>query len=277
MRRVAVVSTLVLSLAGTTDATAKSVLAEAAVRACDRVVVYRYAVTVTGAKSGRETFPPDSDFSGDFSLSYDYLVRYPAVRVRVDRGCDPEITTLRARGRGTGTLRNYTWADHAVQRDPNGTKVPCDFQFTSDPFPTRLSAVGGTTVLGGGPSTFSIQSQVNRAQEPAVLGLIDARRAEVCDKGSFPNLRASDELAVHRSVPIFDNSVRVGNVKVEPPGIFLHGSLLGGGRKNPRALARLVAGRSVRVSTGTRRYEGTDDQTSATASTAVTIRFERRR
>jgi len=277
MRRVAALGALMLSLAGAADAAAKGVLANGTVRACDRVSVHRYDVTVTGAKSGRETFPPDSDFSGDFSLSYDYVARYPAVRVRVDHGCDPEITTVRARGRGRGTLMNYTWADHAVQKDPNGTKVPCEFQFTSAPLPTRLSAVGGTTVLGGGPSTFSIQSQLNPARELAVLDLIDTRRGEVCDKGSFANLRASDELAVHRSVPIFDNPVRVGGLKVEPPGIFLQGALVGGGRKNPRALARLVAGRSVRISTGVRRYEGTDDQTSATASTAVTIRFDRRR
>ena len=277
MRRVAALGALMLSLAGAADAAAMAAAGEAAVRRCDRVVVFPYDVTVTGAKSGRETLRPDSELSGDFSLSYDYVARYRRVRVVVDRGCDPEIDTVRARGRGTGTLQNYTWADHTVRKDPNDTKLPCEFRFTTDPLPTRLRAVGGTTVLGGGPPTFSINSQLATGRQLGMLALLEARRDEVCDKGSFPNLRATDELALHRSVPIFDDPVRVGGLEVDPPGVYLDGSLVFEGRRTPRVLARLVAGRSVVVATGVRRYEGTDDQTSATASTTVTIRFKRRR
>jgi hypothetical protein len=277
MRRVAVLGALMLSLAGAIDTAATTATGEAAARRCDRVDVFRYDVTVTGAKSGRETWPPESDFTGEFLLSYDYVVRYLRVRVVVDHGCDPEITTVRARGRGTGTLQNYTWADRVVPKDPSSTRVPCEFGFTTGPLRARLRVVGGTKVLGGGPSTFSTGSQLNRAPQNAVLDLIEARRSEACANGGSQNFRASDELATHRSVPIFENPARVGNVKVEPPSIFLDGSLLGGGRRNPRALARLVAGRSVRVSTGLRRYEGTDDQSIATATAAVTVRFDRRR
>jgi hypothetical protein len=277
MRRLIPFAVLLGSLAGAADAAARTDSAGAAGRRCDRVDVFRYDVTVTGAKSGRETWPPESDFTGEFALSYDYVVRYPRVRVVVDRGCDPEITTVRARGRGTGTLQHYMWADRAVPKDPESTRVPCEFGFTTDPLGASLRVVGGTHVLGGGPATFSIGSQLNRRQQNALLDLIETHRSAACDKGGGSNFRASDELATHRSVPIFENPTRVGNVKVDPPSIFLDGSLLGGGRKNPVALARFVAGRSVRVSTGVRRYEGTDDQSTATASASVTIRFDRRR
>jgi hypothetical protein len=278
MRRVAVLGALVLSLAGVAEDVAKPAPAGAAVPACDRVKVFRYDVTVTGMKSGRETFPADSAFEGEFSLSYDYVVRYPRVRVVVDRGCDPEIDTVRARGSGTGTLRNYAWADRSTRRDPaDGTKVHCEFALAAGSLPTRLGIAGGTTVLGGGPSSFNVTSALSRSRQLAMLNQIDASRAAACDKGTFPNFRTADELALHRSVPIFENPVRAGNLRVEPPSIFLDGTLAGGGRRNPRALARLVAGRSARVATGVRTYEGTDDQSTATASTAVTIRFARRR
>ncbi len=122
MRRVAVLGSLVLLLAGAADASA----AASRTRPCDRVHVFRYDVTVSGTKSGRETFPPESGFTGDFSLSYDYVARYPRVRVVVDRGCDPEIDTVRARGAGSGTLENYTWADHAVPTDPTSSRRPTE-------------------------------------------------------------------------------------------------------------------------------------------------------
>jgi hypothetical protein len=277
MRRVAALGALVLSLAAAAPAAAHTGSAKSAARACDRVVVFRYDVTVTGMKSGRETFPPESGFTGDFSLSYDYVARYPRVRVVVDRGCYPEIDTVRARGRGTGTLRNYTWADRAVSTDPTSTRMPCEFQLSTEPLTVRLRVAGGTHVLGGGPSTFTVFSSLTRAPQDAVLNLIEARRDAACDRGAASNFRASDELALHGFVPIFERPARAGGVKVEPPSIFLDGSLVGGGRRNPRALARLVAGRSARVATGVRRYEGTDDQSAATASTAVTIRLARRR
>jgi hypothetical protein len=277
MRRVAALGALVLSLAGATDAASHTGSANAAVRACDRVVEYRYNVSVTGMKNGRETFPPESGFTGDFSLSYDYVVRYPRVRVVVDRGCDPEIDTVRARARGTGTLRNYTWADRAVSTDPTSTRMPCEFQLVTGPLGVRLRVAGGTHVLGGGPSTFSVFGSLTRGPQDAVLNLIETRRNEACDKGTDSNFRVSDELALHRFVPIFERPARASGVRVEPPSIFLDGSLAGGGRRNPRPLARLVAGRSARVATGVRSYEGTDDQSTATASTAVTIRFARRR
>lgn len=273
MRRVAVLGSLVLLLAGAADASA----AASRTRPCDRVHVFRYDVTVSGTKSGSETFVQQSGFSGDFSLSYVYVARYPRVRLVVDRGCDPEIDTVRARGGGTGTLQNYMWADHAVPNDPASTRTPCEFQFSTDPLSVRLRVVGGTHVLGGGPSTFSVQSSLARAPQNAVLSLIESRRSAACDRGTDSNFNASDELAAHGSVPIFERPARAGGVKVDPPSIFLDGSLLGGGRTNPRMLARLVAGRSALIATGVRRYEGTDQHSTATASTAVTIRFARRR
>jgi hypothetical protein len=275
MRRLAALGALVITLVGAVDASAK---AGAAARKCDRKLVFRYDITVSATKSGRETFPPDSAFSGEFALAYDYVVRYPRARVVADRGCDPEIDTVRARATGTGTLRNYSWADRSTRRDPaDGNKLPCEFTFTTDPLRTGLVLAGGTTVLGGGPPTFTVQSALRRAGELPLLGLIDRQRDSVCDKGSFPNFPGSDELALHRRVPIFDGPALVGGFKVEPPSIFLNGSFVLEGRRNPRTLTRLIAGRSARVSTGMRHYKGTDDQTSATASTAVTIRFERRR
>jgi hypothetical protein len=276
MRRVSLVAAFVLVLALATAPTAPA--AEAAARKCDRKVVLRYDITVTGSQSGRETFPPDSAFAGEDSFSYDYVVRYRRARVVVDRGCDPFIDTVRVRARGVGTLQSYAWADRSTRRDPaDGTKVPCEFTFAAGSLRTRLILAAGTTVLGGGPPTFSITSALRRAGELPLLAQIDAQHEAACDKGSFPNFPSSQQLALHRSVPIFERPAREGGFRVEPPSVFLDGSLLFAGRKNPRVLTRLVAGRSARIATGERRYEGTDDQSSATASTRVAIRFARRR
>jgi hypothetical protein len=251
--------------------------AEAAVRPCDRVVKYRYDVTVTGMSSGRETFS-GSNFSGDFSLSYDYVARYPRVRVVVDRGCDPEIDTVRALAGGTGTLQNYTWADNAVPKDPDSSRTPCQFGFTTGPLGVRLRLAGGTHVLGGGPATFGVYSSLGlEARELGMLELIDTRRRAACaNEGGF-NFNVSDGLALHRSVPIFERPARVGGLKVDPPFIFLGGQAVFEGNRNPRVLKLLVAGRSAVIATGVRRYEGTDDASTATASNALTIRFARRR
>lgn len=278
MRRATVLAALVLSVTVVGEASAADATAGPAARKCDRKVVLRYDIAVSGAKSARETFPADSAFAGEFSLSYGYSVRYPRARVVVDRGCDPEIDTVRVRARGTGTLRDYLWADRSTRRDPgDGTKAPCEFTLTTDPLRTRLILAAGTTVLGGGPPTLTVQSALRRSAELPLLALIQSRRDAVCDRGTFPNFQASDELPMHLSVPLFENGVRRRGFRVEPPSIFLDGSLVFGGRRNPRALTRLVAGRSARIATGTRRYEGTDDSSSATASTSVTIRFTRRR
>ena len=278
MRRVGLTAALVLSLAAAAPTSAPAALGEASARACDRKLVLRYDITVRGTLSGREVFSPESGFVGEFSLSYDYVARYPRARVVVDRGCDPEIDTVRVRDTGTGTLQNYTWADRSTRRDPaDGTKEPCEFSFTTGPLRTRLGLGAGTTVLGGGPATIAMQSALRDAAELPLLDLIQSQRDAACDKGSFPNLQVSDGLALHRSVPIFENPARARGLRVEPPSIFLSGSLAGETRRNPRALLRLVAGRSARIATGVRRYEGTDDQSSATASTSVSVRFARRR
>ena len=276
MRRVSLVAGFVLVLALAAAPTAPA--ADAAARKCDRKVVLRYDITVSGAKTARETFPAHSGFAGEFSLSYDYSVRYRRARVVVDRGCDPEIDTVRVRANGTGTLRDYLWADRSTRRDPaDGNKVPCEFMLTTDPLRTRLVLAAGTSVLGGGPPTLVLQSALRRSAELPLLSLIQSRRDAVCDRGTFPNFQASDELAMHLRVPLFENGVRTRGFRVEPPSIFLDGSLVFAGRRNPRALTRLVAGRSARIATGVRRYEGTDDESSATASTSIAIRFARRR
>jgi hypothetical protein len=280
MRRVTILAALAvaLTLALAPAAASGAPAAEAAVAKCDRKVVLRYDITVTGSQSGRETFPADSAFAGGDSVSYDYVVRYRRARVVVDRGCDPFIDTVRVRAKGVGTLQSYLWADRSTRRDPaDGTKVPCEFTFAADSLRTRLILAAGTTVLGGGPPTFSIDSALRRAGELPLLAQIDARHEAACDKGSFPNFPSSQQLALHGSVPIFERPARAGGFRVEPPSVFLDGSLLFAGRRNPRALKRLVAGRSARISTGVRSYEGTDDQSSATASTRVAIRFARRR
>jgi hypothetical protein len=273
MKRVAVLGALLLSLSAAMPATA-----EAAVRPCDRLVKHRYVVTVTGMSSGRETFAPDSNFTGDFSLSYDYVARYPRVRVVVNRGCDPEIDTIRARGAGTGTLQNYTWADRAVSKDPESSRTPCEFQLSTEPLGVRLRLAGGTHVLGGGPATFGVHSSLGlEARELAMLERIDSRRRAACaNQGGF-NFNAVDGLAMHRSVPIFERPALVGGLKVQPPFIFLGGEAVFQGRRNPRLLKRLVAGRSAVIATGVRHYEGTDDESTAVASNALTIRFARRR
>jgi hypothetical protein len=278
MRRVTIVLALGLALAVAPAASATVPASDTAVRKCDRKVVLRYDITVTGSQSGRETFPPDSAFAGEDSVSYDYVVRYRRARVVVDRGCDPFIDTVRVRARGVGTLQNYAWADRSTRRDPaDGTKVPCEYTFTAGPLRTRLILAAGTTVLGGGPPTFSVNSALRRAGELPLLAQIDAQHEAACDKGSFPNFPSSQQVALHRSVPIFERPARAGGFRVEPPSVFLDGSLLFAGRRNPRELTRLVAGRSARIATGVRRYEGTDDESSATASTSIAIRFARRR
>lgn len=278
MRSVAVTGALMLSLAGSVDAAAKTAAGEAAVPRCDRVVVFRYDVTVTGAKSGREVYTPESSLTGEFRFSYSYSAHYPAVRVVVDRGCDPEIDTVRVRARGSTTLVDYFQADHAVPKEQeDSVELPCDFQAAAADFGSRLRVAGGTTVLGGGPSTFTILSDLPHSQLDKLIALLDARRDAACDKGAPSNLPVLDELPAHGPVPIFENRYRVGGVELDPPNGGLGGALRGGGRRGPRSLTRLVAGRSFQVASGVRRYEGTRNQAEATASTSITIRFDRRR
>jgi hypothetical protein len=71
MRRVTAVATLVMPLLAAAEASGAAP-AGAAVRKCDRKVVLRYDITVTGSQTGRETFPADSAFAGEDSVSYDY-------------------------------------------------------------------------------------------------------------------------------------------------------------------------------------------------------------
>ena len=276
MRRAGLVAAFVLGLVLAAAPTASA--ADAAARKCDRKVVLRYDITVTGSQSGRETFPPDSAFAGEDSVSYDYAVRYRRARVVVDRGCDPFVDTVRVNARGTGSLTNYAWADRSTRRDPaDGAKVPCEYTFAVDLLRTRLILRAGTTVLGGGPPTFGMQSALRPAGELPLLARIEAQHDAACDRGTFPNFPASQLLALHRFVPVFERAARVGGFRVEPPSVFLDGSVTFQGRRNPRALLRLVAGKSARIATGERRYEGTDDESSATASTSIAIRFTRRR
>ena len=276
MKRVTILAALVLGLVAATGAPVAAT-ADAAARKCDRKVVLPYDITVSGAASLHETFAADSAFAGEYSVSYDYAVLYPGARVVVDRGCDPFIDTVRVRVTGVGVLSNYSWADRTTRRDAaDGTKVPCEFTFAADSLRTRLILAAGTTVPGGGAPTFSVRSELRPAGETPLLAQIGAQHDAACDKGSFPNFPSSQQ-PVYGSAPIFERAARVGGFRVDPPSIFLAGSLVFQGRRNPRALLRLVAGRSARIATGMRSYEGTDDESSLTAGTSVTIRFQRRR
>ena len=276
MRGVAVIGALFVSLAGAAEAAAGG--AGAAGRGCDRVDVYRYKLTVTGAKTGHETWLPPAETTGEFSFAYRYVVRYPSFRVVVDRGCGPELTTVRARGRGTGELESYAWADHAVPKDQSdGTELPCDFQATTEGLRAGLRIAGGTAVRGGSRATFSVQSELRHGAVTALIALLDGRREAACNKGELSNVNLLEELVTHTSVPIYDNSTRAGGVKVDPPSLAFGGSLLGGGRRTPRPLARLARGKSASMSTGPRSFHDVDDQTEAAATTSVTLRFERRR
>jgi hypothetical protein len=242
---------------------------------CNRRRVFLYDVTVTGSKSATETWLPQFLTDGEFTLSYRYVVRYPGLAVVVDSNCGTRITSVNARGSGTGTLQPYSWSDRVVRRG-GGTEQPCGFMVSA----TGLGAtirINTTFVAQGGGSSIVVLSRLTESQGNALADLLGARRDAQCDKGGLSNARVFDGLPGHGTVPIFGSPYSVAGVRVSPPLTVLNGEFFASGRGVPSPLRRLLQGASFTVNSGVKRYDGTSSQTHAIASASVKIEFRRRR
>jgi hypothetical protein len=112
---------------------------------CPSRKVYRYDITVKGRKSLRETWVTPRT-AGVFGLSYNYIVKYPGVRLSVTEDCGGGTTLDLPAGRaetapGTGSLFGYTWSD-TVHSTDSGRPPPCAFA-------TAVTGLGAQVEVGG--------------------------------------------------------------------------------------------------------------------------------
>jgi hypothetical protein len=113
---------------------------------CDSRTIYRYDITVRGNKSVREIWRPEFRELGDFNISYNYIVKYPGVRLSVSEDCGGGTTLDLPAGAaqtapGTGSLLGYTWSD-SVRSAETGRPPPCAFA-------TAVTGLGAQVEIGG--------------------------------------------------------------------------------------------------------------------------------
>lgn len=77
------------------------------------------------------------------------------------------------------------------------------------------------------------------------------------------------------TIPIYEKPYRAAGLSISPPRLTLNGDFTNSSVGYPVALRKLVRGESFSVSSGPRRYEGTNPQTTARAATSVRIAFSR--
>jgi hypothetical protein len=246
-------------------------------RGCDRRDVFLYDAVVNGTKSFTETSNPRFEREGEFSISYGYRAAYRGLPVVVQHECETRLVEVNTRGRGTGTLSNYKWADSDRFADPDAgsTQAPCGFELSVDALGATFEIKDATFVSRGRGSFLSVRSRVTPDQRDALSELLAARRGEVCDKGGQPNTSVFDGPAGHESVSIFDQPYRVGGGELFPPSTVLNGDFDRRGRG--AQLRNVIAGRSFSVASGERTYDETGFQTRVVAKASMRIRFTRRR
>lgn len=260
-------------------------------RGCDRRDVFLYDVRVSAGKSGSETWVPLYKKSGELAFSYTYSARYRRLPVTVKRRCGSDSTIISSPGDsygnglhpGSATLTSYIWRDSVVSLNPGhgGGVLPCGFNAAVAGLGARISVQGFVPGSGGG-STLGATSGLTSDQFQALATLLNARHAAVCNKGNpgLSNASCCDGLVGHQAagtVPIYEKDQRVAGLSVAPPRLGLDGGFTNYSDGSPAALRKLRRGDSFSVSTGQRRYEGTNSQTTAVATTDVRVTFTRRR
>jgi len=246
---------------------------------CDSLTVYRYDITVTGRKALRETWRPEFRNLGDFSISYNYVVTYPGVRLSVSEDCGGGTTLDLPAGRaetapGTGSLFGYRWSD-GVRSAETGRPPPCAFATAVTGLGARVS-VGG--FLSGGVGGASVSSGVTTPQFGVLESILGATHAGVCDTDpALSNARVFDGLPGYDASAdhVFSRDFTVSGGKLGPPRIGLNGDFAEEQRRNPAMARKLARGQSFSVA-ATRTFEGTSSQTTARGTASISISLRRR-
>jgi hypothetical protein len=246
---------------------------------CDSREVYRYDITVKGRKSVRETWRPEFRNQGDFTISYNYVVKYPGVRLSVTEDCGGGTTLDLPDGRaqtapGTGSLFGYTWSD-SVRSAETGRPPPCAFA-------TAVTGLGAEVSINGfisrGVGGAAVSSGLTTPQFGVLGSILSARHGGVCNKdpglsnaGVFDGLPGYDASAD----AIFSRDFTVSGGKLGPPSIGLDGDFSESQRRNPAMGRRLARGQSFSVTT-TRTLDDTSSQTTAHGTASISISLRRR-
>jgi hypothetical protein len=243
--------------------------------------IYRYDIVVKGRKSVRETWLPEYRNEGAFTISYNYLVRYPAVPLGVTEACgggkEVDLPAGRAKtAPGTGSLSGYTWSDSVHSAD-SGRPPSCAFATAMSGLGTQVEVNGFMAPGSGGGA--AILSRVTTPQFNVLQSILDTKRDAVCDKDpGLSNSQVYDGLPGYDASAdaIFSRDFRVAGGLLSPPSISLVGNFAAFTRRgSPSQIGRkLSQGRSFSVST-TRTVDDTSSQTVAHGTASISISLKR--
>jgi hypothetical protein len=244
--------------------------------------IYRYDIVVKGRKSVMETWLPEYGNEGAFSISYNYLVRYPGVLLSVTEACgggkELDLPAGRAKtAPGTGSLSGYTWSD-SVRSAESGRPASCAFATATSDLGAQVEINGFMSPGSGGGA--AILSRLTTPQFSVLESILDTKRDAVCDQDpGLSNSQVYDGLPGYDASAdaIFSRDFRVAGGLLGPPNISLFGDFAAFTRRgNPSEMGRkLSQGRSFSVST-TRTVDDTSSQTVAHGTASISISLKRR-
>ncbi len=247
---------------------------------CSDRKVYRYDITVKGRKSVMETWRPEFRNQGAFSISYNYLVRYPGVLLSVTDDCGERTSIELAAGRdktapGTGSLFGYTWSDSVASAE-SGRPPPCAFATAVTGLGAQVSIEG---FISGGVGGAFISSRLTTPQFGVLASILQAKHDGVCDKDpGLSNSSVFDGLPGYDASAdaIFSRDFNVSGGKLSPPSTSLNGEFASHSQRTTTAFARKLArGQSFSVAT-TRTFDDTSSQTTAKGTASISISVRRR-
>ena len=248
-------------------------------KACGGRKIYRYSITVRGRKVMRESWRPEFKNQGIFSISYNYSVSYPGVRLSVTNDCGGGTTLDLPAGRaktapGSGSLFGYTWSD-TVSSTESGRPPSCAFV-------TAVNGLGAEASINGfisGGGGAAISSGLTTPQFDVLSSIVDVKHDAVCDKDpGLSNAQVYDGLPGYDASAdkIFSRDFNVSGGKLGPPSIALDGDFSAFRQRSNTAIGRkLSRGRSFSVGT-TRTFDETSSQTTAVGTASISISLRRR-
>ena len=248
-------------------------------KACGGRKIYRYTITVRGRKAMRESWRPEFRNQGIFSISYNYSVSYPGVRLSVTNGCGGGTTLDLPAGRaktapGTGSLFGYTWSD-TVSSTESGRPPSCAFVIAVNGLGAQADVNG--FISGGGGAAIS--SGLTTPQFDVLSSILDVKHDAVCDKDpGLSNAQVYDGLPGYDASAdrIFSRDFTASGGKLGPPSIALDGDFSAFKQRSNTAIGRkLSRGRSFSVGT-TRTFRQTSSQTTAVGTASISISLRRR-
>lgn len=244
--------------------------------------IYRYDIVVKGRKSMMETWLPQYRNEGAFSISYNYLVKYPGVLLSVTEVCGGGKNLDLPAGRaetapGTGSLSGYTWSDN-VHSAESGRPPGCAFTVAASGLGAQVSINGFLSAGSGGGAAVS--SRLTTPQFNVLDSIIHTKHEGVCDKDpGLSNSQVFDGLPGYDASTdaIFSRDFRIAGGLLHPPNTSLFGDFAAFTRRgNPSEIGRkLSRGQSFSVST-TRTVDDTSSQTVAHGTASIAISLKRR-